>query len=126
MGDFKKLDVWKRAHRLTRDVYRTTQTAPTSEVFGLTSQMRRAATSIAANICEGCGRNSDRELARYLRIALGSAAELEYYVLLSGEVGHMSAADTDRMTGELAELRSMIATLARRLAGAAPRLTSDS
>ena len=64
MGDFKKLEVWKKAHELTLRIYERTARWPRHELFGLTSQARRAAASIAANIAEGCGRNSDAELAR--------------------------------------------------------------
>lgn len=83
MGDYQKLEVWKAAHRLTLGIYRGTAAFPASERFGITSQLRRAAASIAANIAEGCGRNSDNELARFLRISLGSANEVEYFLLLA-------------------------------------------
>ena len=86
MGNFKKLKVWQAAHSLTCHVYRGTASFPKTEAFGLTSQLRRSAASIAANIAEGCGRNGDVELNRFLRISLGSAAELEYHLLLSRDV----------------------------------------
>lgn len=83
MKDFKKLIVWKKAHEMTLNIYRTTKSFPKDEVYGLTSQLRRAASSIPANIAEGCGRNSDAELARFLQIAAGSASEVEYHLLLA-------------------------------------------
>src|SRR4051812_41600661 len=87
MGDFKKLRVWQRAHALTLSVYQCTRVFPDGERYGLTSQLRRAAASISANIAEGCGRGTDNELARYLRISLGSATELEYHLLLAKDIG---------------------------------------
>ena len=83
MGDFRRLEVWRVAHGLTCDIYRMTRDFPKDEQFGLTTQLRRAAVSIGANIAEGCGRNTDGDLARYLAIALGSANELLYLLLLS-------------------------------------------
>jgi len=76
--DFRKLAVWEKAHRLTLDMYKATASFPKDELYGLTSQVRRASISIPANIAEGCGRNGDVELARFLQIAMGSASELEY------------------------------------------------
>jgi four helix bundle protein len=75
MEDFKNLKVWAKAHEMTLAVYRKTQTFPKEEVYGLTSQLRRAAASIGANIAEGCGRRSDGEMSRFLQIARGSASE---------------------------------------------------
>lgn len=87
MGDYRKVAVWVRAHRLTLDVYRATRQLPKEELYGLTSQLRRAASSVPANIAEGCGRNSDAELGRFLVIALGSATELDYHLLLARDLG---------------------------------------
>ena len=86
MKDFRELKVWDKAHRVALSVYRATKDFPAQEQYGLTSQIRRAAVSIPTNIAEGCGRNGDAEFARFLDIALGSASELEYLVLLSGEL----------------------------------------
>src|SRR5437762_782503 len=83
MQDFRKLEVWQRGQRLALSVYRATATYPGSERFGLTSQMRRAAASIPANIAEGCGRASSAEFRQFLHIAAGSANELICFVLLS-------------------------------------------
>jgi four helix bundle protein len=78
MKDFQELNVWRKAHTLTLDVYRATRGFPKKELYGLTSQMRRCCASIPANIAEGCGRPGDAELARFCQIALGSASELQY------------------------------------------------
>jgi four helix bundle protein len=79
MRNYKDLRVWDEAHRLTLSVYKATQLFPKEERFGLTSQIRRASASIAANLAEGCGRRSDGEMARFVQIAMGSGAELSYH-----------------------------------------------
>src|SRR5580692_474898 len=86
MEDFKKLKVWSKAHLLTLAVYEITRKFPREEVFGLTSQIRRASASIGANIAEGCGRRSDPEMKRFVQIARGSANELEYHLLLARDL----------------------------------------
>jgi four helix bundle protein len=83
MEDFKDLMVWSKAHQLTLCIYQRTQRFPKEEMFGLTSQVRRASASIGASIAEGCGRRSDAEFRRFLQIARGSASELEYHLLLA-------------------------------------------
>ena len=115
MGDYRSLKVWQRAHLLTLQVYEVTGSFPKSEQFGLTSQIRRAASSIPANLAEGCGRNSDPELGRFGRIALGSASELDYHLLLARDLGLMDPEDHSRIARELAELKRMIARLVKRL-----------
>src|SRR5438552_7744673 len=82
MKDFRQLQVWQKAHQLTLTLYRLTASFPHDEIYGLTSQIRRAAVSISANLAEGCGRSGDAELASFCSIACGSASELEYLVLL--------------------------------------------
>lgn len=79
MQNFRDLKVWGKAHAATLLIYRATDGFPSTERYGLTSQMRRAAASIPANIAEGCGRASDADFARFLQIAFGSASELEYF-----------------------------------------------
>jgi four helix bundle protein len=81
--DFRQLKVWQKAHELTLAVYRLTATFPREELYGLRNQLRRAGSSIAANLAEGCGRNGDAELARFCSMAMGSASELEYHLLLA-------------------------------------------
>ena len=77
MKDYRELKVWTRSHALTLELYRASRTFPKDEMFGVTSQLRRAAMSIPANIAEGCGRDGDAELKRFLNISLGSACELD-------------------------------------------------
>ena len=83
MRDFKKLTVWQKSHAIVKEVYRITRTFPDDERFGLVSQLRRSAASVPANIAEGCGRGSERELSRFLTIAAGSASETEYHIFLA-------------------------------------------
>ena len=89
MGDFQQLSVWKRAHALALEIHRSTGLFPASERYGLAAQMRKAAVSVVSNIAEGCGRQNDRELAYFLRIARGSVRELESQLLLSRDLGYM-------------------------------------
>lgn len=82
MRDFKRLEVWRRGHRLTLAVYKATATFPREELYGLTSQTRRSSAAISANVAEGCGRGSNADLARFLQMAFGSASELENHLLI--------------------------------------------
>jgi four helix bundle protein len=81
MKDYRSLEVWKSGHQLTVEIYRQTKNFPKEELFGLTSQLRCATSSIPANIAEGCGRDGDAELKRFLNIALGSVCEVDYFIL---------------------------------------------
>jgi len=87
MRNYKDLVVWEKAHLLTLAVYKNTRPFPNEERFGLTSQMRRASASIAANLAEGCGRRSDGDMGRFIQIAMGSGAELSYHLLLARDLG---------------------------------------
>ena len=89
MKDFRDLEVWRHSHRLTLDVYRESKNFPMDERFGLTSQIRRCAASIPANIAEGCGRRGDGEFHRFLPIAMGSASELDYHLLLAKDLEYL-------------------------------------
>jgi four helix bundle protein len=115
MSDFKKLLVWQKAHALTLTVYRETAHWPRHEQYGLVSQTRRAAASIASNIAEGCGRDSDAELAGFISIAKGSAAELSYLMVLASELGYMSLSSYDRIATALVEVQRMLWSFERRL-----------
>src|SRR5579863_5339204 len=97
MRNYKDLRVWEEAHRMTLSVYRATQAFPKDERFGLTSQIRRASASIAANLAEGCGRRSDGEMARFVQIAMGSGAELSYHFLLARDLGFVQSAEYDAL-----------------------------
>ena len=115
MKDFRNLKVWDRSHKLTLKIYGITRTFPVEEIYGLKSQMRRASVSIPTNIAEGCGRNSDAELARFLEIAMGSASELEYLVLLSKELNFLHNAVYNSLTAEIIEIKQMLGTLIKKI-----------
>lgn len=89
MRDFRDLQVWEKGHRLALSIYRATNNFPKEELYGLTSQLRRSAASIPANIAEGCGRSGDAELARFMQIVMGSASELEYHLLLAKDLNYL-------------------------------------
>lgn len=84
--DFRKPKVWEKSHQLALGVYKATVGFPKTELYGLTRQIRRCGASIPANIAEGCGRDGDAELARFLRLSMGSASELEYHLLLAHDL----------------------------------------
>ena len=115
MQDFRNLNVWDKAHGLTLNVYESTRPFPREEIYGLTSQMRRASASIGANIAEGCCRKGDPELARFLQIAMGSASEVEYHCVLARDLGLLKAEDYERLTEETVEVKRMLASLIRKL-----------
>ncbi|MGA2458935.1 MAG: four helix bundle protein [Terriglobales bacterium] len=91
MTNYKVLVAWEKAHRLTLAVYKNTKAFPNDERFGLTSQMRRASASVAANLAEGCGRRSDGAMGRLIQIAMGSGAELSYHLVLARDLGFVEA-----------------------------------
>lgn len=115
MKDFRGLKVWQKAHQLTLDIYKATVNFPAAEQFGLTSQMRRSAASIPANIAEGCGRDSDLDFARFLQIALGSSSELEYHIVLARDLGLLRPSDERRLSDQVIEVKRMLASLVRKL-----------
>ncbi len=86
MRDFKKLEIWKDAHKLALEIYGLTINFPSDEKFGLVSQLRRSAVSVPTNIVEGCGRASQAELKRFCDISMGSASEVEYLLLFSKDL----------------------------------------
>lgn len=115
MQDFKNLKVWQKSHALALDVYRITARFPREEIYGLTSQVRRSATSISANIAEGCCRGSETDFARFLYIAMGSASELECHILLARDLGFLSQVDAERLVVGATEAKRMIASLIKKL-----------
>jgi len=113
--DFRRLTVWERAHALTLAIYKATAGFPREELFGITSQMRRSSSSIAANIAEGCGRTGNGEFHRFLNNAAGSAVELEYFSLLSRDLGLIDAAKYEALQKDTAEVQRMLASLIRKV-----------
>lgn len=108
MRKFQDLQIWHRSHALTLEIYQATKSFPKEEVYGLTSQMQRSSSSIPTNIAEGCGRNSNPDFARFLTIAMGSSAELEYQLILSRDLDYISLADFNTLFDDLTEIRKMI------------------
>lgn len=117
MRDFKKLSVWQKSHALTLSVYRATAPFPRHAVYGLTSQLRRSTASIPANIAEGCGRSSEKDFARFLTLALGSASESEYHILLAFDLGYLKKNSYEKLTAAVQEVKRMLAGFLRRLDG---------
>lgn len=111
MQDYQKLLVWQRAHALVLSVYELTREYPPDERFGLTSQTRRCAVSIASNIAEGSGRSTDRDFAHFLHIAVGSTNELEYQLLLARDLGFIVAPHGEVISAETVEVRRMLIAL---------------
>jgi len=115
MQNFRNLRVWQAAHVLVLSTYKVTRVFPREEQFALTSQIRRAAISIPANIAEGCGRGTDSDFARFLQIAVGSATELEYHLLLAADLCFLSREVQSDLGQRLIEVRRMLVRLALKL-----------
>ena len=115
MQNFKTLKVWEKGHELTLAVYTATKNFPKDELYGLTSQVRRACASIPANIAEGCGRSGKAELARFLQVAMGSASELEYHLLLAHDLGLLGDAEYKRLESHTVELKRMLSSFILKL-----------
>ncbi len=115
MQSFRNLKVWEKAHILALDLYKSSKGFPRDELYGLTSQMRRSSTSIGTNIAEGCCRKGDIELGRFLQIAMGSASEVEYQLLLARDLEIIKSLDFQRLSGEVIEVKKMLAALIHKL-----------
>jgi four helix bundle protein len=115
LKDFRDLEAWRHAHQLTLEAYRETKSFPPDERFGLTSQIRRCAASIPANITEGCGRRGDGEFHRFLQIAMGSASELEYHLLLARDLEYLSHNAHSKMDEETVRVKRMLASLLKKV-----------
>ena len=115
MRDFRKLKVWEKAHHLTLQVYRITKNFPSDERFGLTVQLRRAAASVPTNIAEGCGRDSERELARFMSIAAGSASEVEYQLLLACDLNYIQDEKYRELNQQVNEVKRMLNSFIQKL-----------
>jgi four helix bundle protein len=115
LRDFRELKVWEKSHKLTLAIYKATAHFPREEIYGLTSQIRRASASIPANIAEGCGRNSIMELAHFLHIAMGSASELDYHLLLAHDLNFQDHTEYEQLAGELREIKRMLGTYSQKI-----------
>ncbi len=115
MQDYRELKVWQKAHSLTLEIYKITKPFPKSELYSLTNQIRRAASSIATNIAEGSVQGSDLQYARFLRIALGSATELDYQLLLAYELEYIDKDNYEKLSSEADQIKKMLTAFVRKL-----------
>jgi len=109
--NYKELIVWKKAHQMTLDIYGMTRAFPREELYGLTSQLRRSAASIGANMAEGSGRRSNNEICRFLQIARGSASEAEYHILLARDLKLLREEEFRRLSHQADEIQRMLTAL---------------
>lgn len=115
MKDFRQLQVWSKSHDIVKELYYITESFPKEEMFGLTSQLRRATVSIPTNIAEGCGRGSDADFRRFIQISFGSASEVEYLIFLSFELSYIKEEDYQKLNTKLVEIKKMLASLINKL-----------
>ncbi len=108
VGDYRDLRVWKKTRQLTQILYGVTDRFPHHELFGLTSQLRRAAVSIGANLAEGFGRPTDRDTARFIGYAIGSTNEVEHHLTTAGDVGYLTPNESESLTERVKVIRSML------------------
>ena len=113
MQNVRELKVWQKAHELVLAIYRVSAGFPSDERFGLTQQLRRSTTSVASNIAEGCGRGSDADFARFLYMALGSASEAEYQMLLAHDLKFLDRTAYGELTERVVEVKRMLSALTR-------------
>ncbi|WP_298144593.1 four helix bundle protein [Flavobacterium sp.] len=115
MRDYKTLQVWEKSHELVKSVYAVCAKFPKEELYALTSQMKRSATSIPTNIVEGCGRRTDKDFCRFLYIAFGSANELEYQIMLSAELKFIDTTESQHLSEKIEEIKKMLSSLIRKI-----------
>ena len=124
MQHYGNLEVWKRSHRLVWALYRCTNSFPTDERYGLTSQMRRAASSVPTNIAEGCKRASPKDCAHFLNLAEGFLSETEYLLVLSRDLGYLTPQTATDYLKETSELLRMLHSLRRAVRNASSQAPS--
>jgi len=115
MRDYRKYKVWELGHQVTLDIYKLTKSFPKEELYGLTSQMRRAAYSIPSNVSEGCGRESDAEFRRFLIISQGSASELEYFTVLAKDLGYFEESTYFKINDSVNKIRRSLNNLIHKI-----------
>ena len=111
MQNYKELKVWEKSHLFTLKIYEVSKLFPREEFYGLTNQLRRAASSIPANIAEGCAKHSQNELAHFLNIALGSTNEAEYYLILAKDLNYLPETNFSELTDKINEIKAMLIVL---------------
>lgn len=117
MQNYKDLKVWEKAHYFTLNIYEITKAFPKEEIYGLTGQMRRSASSIPANIAEGCGKNSRMDFANFLNIALGSSNETEYFLLLAKDLNYINQDSFIELNKQINEIKAMLIALISKVRG---------
>ena len=115
MRDFRQLNVWAESHQLTLEIYKITKEFPKDELFALTNQMRRASVSIPSNIAEGCGRGTNKEYAHFIQIALGSAFEIDYQLLLSKDLGYLNSTVYENLSERIDKVKRQLASLLKKV-----------
>ncbi len=125
MQDFRELKVWQKGHALTLDVYKATVNFPKEEIYGLTSQLRRASSSIPTNIAEGCGYRGDAQLVRFMQIAMGSASEVEYHLLLAKDLGFLKDKMYEQLNNGTIEVKRMLSSFIAKLKPAKSERLND-
>jgi four helix bundle protein len=115
MRDFRGLKVWGKSHGLTLRIYELTSQFPREEIYGLTNQIRRACASIPTNIAEGCGRKSPADFARFLQIAMGSASETEYLILLAHDLKYLNASQSAELIDTIVSVKKMLTGFLRNI-----------
>jgi four helix bundle protein len=118
MKDFKKYDIWNLGHLFTLKIYELTKSFPKEETYGITSQIRRASSSIPTNISEGCGRDSDPEFNRFLTIALGSASEVEYLIILAKDLKYINNDSFEELSQDINTIKRKTYSLKQKLTNA--------
>lgn len=115
MRDFRNFKIWEISHQLTLKIYRITKQFPKEEIYALTSQIKRSSYSIPTNIAEGCGRGSNKEFAHFLQIAIGSAYELDYQILLAKDLDYINEEMYQELNKEISSLQKQIAALLKKV-----------
>ncbi len=116
MRDFRNLIVWERAHKLVLSIYRISKSFPKEELYGITSQIRRAVVSIPTNIAEGCGKQTQKDFVKYLSISAGSTSEVEYLLILSKDLEFIVPSFVDELITEINEIKKMLNALIIKIA----------
>jgi len=115
IDNFKQLKIWQMGIEIARDVYVLTERFPKEEMYGLTSQVRRASVSIPSNVAEGFKRNHCKEFSQFIHVALGSAAEIETQLIVSREVGYINTTDLKNISNKLDQFSRMATSLLKKM-----------
>ena len=114
--DFQSLEIWKKSHSLVLSIYKITENDfPKSELFTLTTQIRRAASSIPTNIAEGCGRRTNKDFAHFIQMAIGSSSEVEYQLILANDLKYITEETWKSLSKNITEIRKMMLSFNKKL-----------